>query len=77
MCLDVIDLNKLNAEDPDGREVLAAARTMLHALGKTDADSITLDEISNDADVRKCTMHNGDGVIVADGHKTLLPRGRE
>ena len=64
--LDVIDLNKLNAEDPDGREVLAAARTMLHALGKTDADSITLDEISNDADVRKCTMHNGDGVIVAD-----------
>lgn len=62
---DVIELAKLNCENPDGAEIHAAARTMLLALGKAGADSITLSEIINDADVKKCTMRNGDGVVAA------------
>ena len=67
---DVITLEHLNAETKDGSEVLAAARTMLSAIGKADAASISLQEITNDAEIKKCAVCNGDGVVTASDEDT-------
>lgn len=62
---DVIELKKLNLDSPEGKEIYSAARTMLEAIGKGNAGSISLDEITNDAEVKKCSYCNGDGVVTA------------
>ena len=63
---DVLKLDAINCDTPDGSAVSAAAKTILLALGKEGASEITLDEISNDSGVRGCSTRNGDGVITAD-----------
>ncbi|MBQ7395703.1 MAG: hypothetical protein IJW08_04105 [Lentisphaeria bacterium] len=62
---DVLELDHLDLDSQDGIDISAAARTMLAAIGKPEATSITLQEISNDAEIKKCAICNGDGVIVA------------
>ena len=63
---DVLKLDAVNRETPDGSAVYAAAQTILLALGKSEASEISLGEIANDAGVRCCATSNGDGIITAD-----------
>lgn len=61
----VIDLKKININTPIGKEIHSAACTMLAAIGKNGAESISLEEITNDAEIKKCSHCNGDGVVTA------------
>ena len=63
---DVLKLDSVNRETPDGQAIYAAAETILLALGKDGCREITLDEVANDSGVRGCAICNGDGIITAD-----------
>ena len=61
----VIDLNKINTDNAIGQEIYSAARTMLSAIGKGGENSISLEEVTNDSEIKKCSHCNGDGVVTA------------
>lgn len=67
---DVLELDALDLTTKDGVDISAAAKTMLAAVGKSKAKSISLKEISDDAEVKKCAVCNGDGVVTADDEDT-------
>lgn len=51
------------AETEEGKRLRAAAKNVLHALGKNDADSIRLEDIADTQAVFAKTRFNADGVI--------------
>jgi hypothetical protein len=51
---------------PEGRAILASAKTILAGLGKADAEVVTLADTADTAKIFAQTAFNGDGVIVAE-----------
>ena len=61
-----LSLGAINDSNPEGKQILASARQTLINLGKKDATSIGLDEISDTAKIFAATNFNGDGIVPAD-----------
>ena len=59
-------LEALNTDVPAGAELLATAKQILCNLGKVDASSITLADVSNEKQIKNCVLCNGDGIITPD-----------
>ena len=58
-----LPLSAINDQNPDGRNILAAAREILTSLGKGQAADIGPEETADVARVFEKTRFNGDGVI--------------
>lgn len=58
-----VPLSAINGETDEGKGVLDAARMVLDALGKADADRITVEDTADIAAILSTTRFNGDGVI--------------
>ncbi len=63
---DTVKLASLNADNPEGRALLANAKRILANLGKGSADAITLADVGDTAKIFAETRFNGDGIIPAD-----------
>lgn len=63
---DTLPLAAIQDATPEGKTVLASARTILTSLGKAGADSISLADTVDTARIFAQTAFNGDGVIVAE-----------
>lgn len=64
---DVLHLDAINSDTPDGAILSAAARVVLENLGTPDASSLTLSQIRNDKQIIASPGNNGDGVITPGG----------
>lgn len=60
-----VPLSAINSDTDEGKSVLDAARMALAALGKDDADRITVEDTADIATILSGTRFNGDGVITA------------
>lgn len=60
---DTLPLSELNTETEEGNALLAAARRLLKLLGKPDAETITLADVTEQQQVLANARFNGDGVI--------------
>jgi hypothetical protein len=58
-----LPLAAIDDSNDDGRRLLAAARRLLAVLGRSDADSITVDEASEGVTAFAAAAHNGDGIV--------------
>ncbi len=58
-----LPLDAINVSTPEGANVLAAARTILASLGKADANTISVDESSDNAHIFAARSFNGDGIV--------------
>jgi len=58
-----LPLEAINDETPDGKTLLASARHILASLGKKEADSISVADISDTAKILAAKAPNGDGVV--------------
>jgi hypothetical protein len=63
---DAVALASIRTESETGKQVLAGAKRVLANLGKPDAPSISLDDVSDTAKVFAETKFNGDGIVPAD-----------
>ena len=61
-----LSLTAINDATPEGKQILASAKQTLINLGKPDATSIGLEEISDTAKIFAATKFNGDGIIPLD-----------
>ncbi len=61
-----LSLSAINDSNPEGKQVLSSARQILINLGKKDATSIDLADVSDTAKIFEATSFNGDGIIPAD-----------
>ncbi len=60
---DVVPLSRIKTSTDGGAAVMTGARQMLAGLGKADADSISLADVSDTAALFAQTKFNGDGVV--------------
>ena len=60
-----LSLSAINDATPEGRDLLASAREILKNLGKTGADSITIEDTGDTVKIFAQTKFNGDGVVPA------------
>ncbi len=60
---DSIPLQELNTDTPEGAALHNAARRLLIMLGKPDADTITLADVTIQQDALASARFNGDGII--------------
>ena len=60
---DKVPLAEINEETTLGKELLAEARHILQSLGRTDADTISLEDIADTAKILAATRFNGDGIL--------------
>lgn len=58
-----LPLEAINDQTPDGKVLLSSARHILSSLGKTDAVSITVEDVSDTAKILAAKAPNGDGVV--------------
>ncbi len=63
---DSLPLDQINDQTPSGKAILASARQILRNLGKVDAHSICLADVSDTAKIFLQTLFNGDGIIPVD-----------
>src|SRR5215471_10780645 len=56
-------LSAIDDSQPDGRRLLASARTILRMLGKPEATEITLDDATRIEQIYDGSSFNGDGVV--------------
>ena len=63
---DALPLASIQEGTPEGKALLASARTILTSLGKADVTSISLADTGDTARIFAQTAFNGDGIIVAD-----------
>jgi hypothetical protein len=61
-----LPLDAINDATPEGKAVLASARTILGNLGKPNATEITLADTADTVKIFAQTAFNGDGIIVAE-----------
>lgn len=61
-----LPLAGINDASPEGKQILSSARQILINLGKGDATSIGLEEVSDTAKIFSATNFNGDGIIPVD-----------
>ena len=61
-----LSLSAINAESPEGKQMLASAKRILADLGKPDATEITLQDVADTARIFAQTKFNGDGVVPPD-----------
>ena len=71
---DSLRLDAISDASAEGRQILAAARGILTALGKPNEPAITLEEAINAKNILDATPFNGDGVIVAESADDLALR---
>ena len=60
-----LPLGAINDTTPEGRDLLASAREILKNLGKSGADSITIEDTGDTVKIFAQTKFNGDGVVPA------------
>jgi hypothetical protein len=60
---DEVPLASISADTPRGKDVLAGAKLILENLGKPDAKSITLADVSDVEKIFIATKLNGDGIV--------------
>ena len=58
-----VPLSAINEATEEGRRVLASARTILANIGKSEGDSISVDDTCNSELIFAQTRYNGDGVV--------------
>jgi len=58
-----VPLSAINGQSEEGKRVLDAARTILENLGKKDADSIAVEDTTENETMLAGTRFNGDGII--------------
>ena len=63
---DTLPLAAIQEGTPEGKAVLASAKTILASLGKSEAATISLADTGDTARIFAQTAFNGDGIIVAD-----------
>lgn len=63
--LDYLELDSINDESIEGRQVLASARHILKSLGKAEDNEISLQDLTNVEKFLANFQFNGDGVICA------------
>jgi hypothetical protein len=61
-----LPLSAINDQTPEGRLVLASARQVLAALGKADAQAITVEDAADVGRILSQTTLNGDGIVCAE-----------
>jgi len=61
---DTLPLDSLRQDTEEGRALLAAAVSLLAALGRSSASSLSLEEAERSAEVLRSSAFNGDGIIV-------------
>ncbi len=61
-----ISLSAINDSDPEGAQILSSARQILAGLGKSQAQTVTLEDTANTAGALAQTPYNGDGIIPSD-----------
>ena len=61
-----LPLQAINDDSPEGAQILASARQILVNLGKSDAQSISLNDTADTARIFAQTKLNGDGIVPAD-----------
>jgi len=62
----VLPLSAINAEDEEGKALLASASKILENLGKADATAISVADTSDSVAIFAKTRFNGDGIITPD-----------
>lgn len=62
----VLPLDAINAETEAGAKLLAAARQALRNVGKPNADTITIADVSDTNLIFSQTQFNGDGIVAED-----------
>ena len=62
-------LTAINTETPDGDAAYRAARQILDNLGKSGAETISLDEVGSNWEIIRCAGSNGDGVVIPEPDK--------
>lgn len=60
---EALPLDQIQEATPSGKAILASARQILKNLGRGDATSITLADVSNTEQIFAQTRFNGDGII--------------
>jgi len=60
---DSLSLDRIAADRPQGRQILASARHILRGLGREDATSISLADVADLATIYSKLKFNGDGII--------------
>src|ERR1700722_2018535 len=60
---DEVPLASISTSTPAGRDILAGAKLILTNLGKADAESITLADVSSTEAIFTSTKLNGDGIV--------------
>jgi len=63
---DCLPLAAINDAEDEGRRLLALAREMLRALGKSDAPAISVSDVADQEKFMAATRFNGDGVVTAE-----------
>jgi hypothetical protein len=63
---DSVPLAAINEANPEGAEILAAAKQILDRLGRPKAESIYLADAADAGQLFAATLFNGDGVIIPD-----------
>ena len=72
---EALPLAAINDANPEGRQVLAAARRVLLSLGKGDADRIAVGDTADTVRIFSQTHLNGDGVVPADAAEDPAVQG--
>jgi hypothetical protein len=63
---DTLRLSSINTATPEGKALLASAQRLLANLGKASADTLSLANVADRAQIFANTRFNGDGIIPAD-----------
>jgi hypothetical protein len=63
---DELPLDSIAKDKPAGKDILAGAKLVLQSLGKGDAKTISLAEVSSTEAIFVATKLNGDGIVPAD-----------
>ncbi|HET7775421.1 MAG TPA: hypothetical protein VFK74_03575, partial [Azospira sp.] len=58
-----LPLDAINDESEEGRQVLAAARRILHSLGKDSANTISVEDTGDSTAIFTAARLNGDGIV--------------
>jgi len=69
-----LPLATINDANPEGKQILSSAKQILTNLGKKDATSIDLDNVSDTAKIFEATAFNGDGIIPAEAAENEATR---
>lgn len=60
-----LSLQTINDSTPEGQQLLASARQLLAYLGRSEAGSITIEDVADTAMLLRDSAFNGDGIITA------------